>query len=47
MRHYWIYFARRLLQVAVVLLGISLITFLLTFLLPADPVRMIAGRSAT
>lgn len=29
------------------LLGISLITFLLAFLIPADPGRMIAGRSAT
>ncbi|MBD2463709.1 ABC transporter permease [Oscillatoria sp. FACHB-1407] len=47
MKCYLIYLSRRLLQVLFVLLGISLITFLLAFLIPADPVRMIAGRSAT
>jgi peptide/nickel transport system permease protein len=41
------YLAQRLLQAAGVLLGVSIITFLLAFLLPADPARMIAGRSAT
>ena len=41
------YLAKRLLQAAGVLLGVSLVTFLLAFLLPADPARMIAGRSAT
>jgi peptide/nickel transport system permease protein len=30
-----------------ILLGITLVTYLLLFLLPADPVRQIAGRSAT
>ncbi|BAS26383.1 ABC transporter permease [Limnochorda pilosa] len=30
-----------------VLLGVTVITFLLLYLLPADPARMIAGRSAT
>ncbi|TIR32304.1 MAG: ABC transporter permease [Mesorhizobium sp.] len=30
-----------------ILLGVSLITFALLYLLPADPVRQIAGRSAT
>jgi len=30
-----------------ILLGVSLITFLLLYVLPADPVRQIAGRSAT
>jgi peptide/nickel transport system permease protein len=38
---------RRLLQAAFILLGISLITFFLLYVLPADPVRQIAGRSAT
>lgn len=41
------YLLRRLLQSVVILLGITLITFALLFLLPADPARMIAGRSAT
>lgn len=38
---------RRLLQSALILLGVSFITFFLLFVLPADPVRQIAGRSAT
>jgi len=41
------YLGRRLIQSALILLGISLITFALLYLLPADPVRQIAGRSAT
>jgi len=41
------YLAKRVLQAVGVLLGVSVITFLLAFLLPADPARMIAGRSAT
>jgi peptide/nickel transport system permease protein len=41
------YLARRLLQSALILIGITLVTFLLLYLLPADPARMIAGRSAT
>ena len=41
------YVLRRLLQAVVILLGVSLLTFLLLFALPADPARMIAGRSAT
>lgn len=39
--------ARRLIQSALILLGVSFITFALLYLLPADPVRQIAGRSAT
>ena len=42
-----LYLARRLLLAVLVLLGVSIITFLLLYLLPADPARMIAGRSAT
>jgi peptide/nickel transport system permease protein len=38
---------RRLLQSALILLGISFVTFVLLYVLPADPVRQIAGRSAT
>jgi len=41
------FLANRLFQSALILLGISIITFGLTFLIPADPVRMIAGRSAS
>lgn len=38
---------RRLIQAALILLGVSFITFFLLYVLPADPVRQIAGRSAT
>ena len=38
---------RRLLQAIPVLLGISIITFVLIYYLPADPARMYAGPSAT
>jgi len=41
------YIARRLIMSALILLGVSFITFALLYLLPADPVRQIAGRSAT
>ncbi|RUY02155.1 ABC transporter permease, partial [Mesorhizobium sp. M7A.F.Ca.US.005.03.2.1] len=41
------YLGRRLIQSLLILLGVSLITFALLYLLPADPVRQIAGRSAT
>jgi peptide/nickel transport system permease protein len=41
------YLARRLVQTALILLGITLVTFVLLYILPADPARQIAGRSAT
>ena len=41
------YLAGRLLQSLLILLGVAAITFLLLFLVPADPARIIAGRSAT
>lgn len=41
------YLTRRLVQSALILLGVSFITFLLLYVLPADPVRQIAGRAAT
>ncbi|MFZ1468014.1 MAG: ABC transporter permease [Paracoccaceae bacterium] len=41
------YLLRRLVQSALILLGVSFITFVLLYVLPADPVRQIAGRSAT
>ena len=41
------YLLRRLIQSALILLGVSFITFVLLFVLPADPVRQIAGRAAS
>lgn len=41
------YLLRRLIQSALIMLGVSFITFFLLYVLPADPVRQIAGRSAT
>lgn len=38
---------RRILDSLLILLGITIVTFLLLYLLPADPARQIAGRSAT
>ncbi len=41
------YLVLRLAQALLVLAGITLLTFLLTYAVPADPARMIAGPSAT
>ncbi|UEM24838.1 ABC transporter permease (plasmid) [Skermanella mucosa] len=41
------YLARRVVQAVLILLGVTFITFILLYLLPADPARQIAGRSAT
>lgn len=41
------YVLRRILQAVLILLGVSLVTFVLLYLVPADPARQIAGRSAT
>lgn len=41
------YLFRRIVQAVLILLGVSFITFVLLYVLPADPVRQIAGRSAT
>lgn len=41
------YLSRRLAASLAILVGITIVTFGLTFLIPADPVRMIAGRNAT
>ena len=38
---------RRLIASVLILVGVTFITFLLLYVLPADPVRQIAGRSAT
>ena len=42
-----LYVARRLLQMVPVLIGVSILTFALTNLLPGDPARTAAGRLAT
>ena len=41
------YLARRIIETVLILLGITLVTFILLYLVPADPARQIAGRSAT
>ena len=41
------FLAKRLGQAVAILLGVTVVTFVLSFLMPADPVRMLAGRSAT
>jgi peptide/nickel transport system permease protein len=41
------YLARRFLASALILIGVTMVTFALAFLMPADPVRQIAGRNAT
>ncbi|TDE37931.1 ABC transporter permease [Antarcticimicrobium sediminis] len=41
------YLVRRLFESALILIGITLVTFVLLYLVPADPARQIAGRSAT
>ena len=41
------FITKRLIQSCLILLGVSFITFALLYLFPADPVRQIAGRSAT
>jgi peptide/nickel transport system permease protein len=43
----WAYLIRRIGESLLILLGISLVTFVLLYLVPADPARQIAGRSAT
>ncbi|MGH1483627.1 MAG: ABC transporter permease [Geminicoccales bacterium] len=42
-----LYFAKRIGQAIFILIGITLVTYILLYLVPADPVRQIAGRSAT
>src|SRR5260370_631230 len=41
------YVARRLIQSVFILIGVSLVTFVLLYIVPADPARQIAGRSAS
>lgn len=42
-----LYALKRLVQSLLILVGVTFITFLLLYILPADPARQIAGRSAT
>jgi peptide/nickel transport system permease protein len=42
-----VYLIKRLAASLLILLGVSVVTFGLTFMIPADPVAMIAGRNAT
>jgi peptide/nickel transport system permease protein len=41
------YLARRIGAALIILLGVSVVTFGLTFMIPADPVALIAGRNST
>lgn len=41
------YLCKRLVASLLILLGVSVVTFGLTFMIPADPVAMIAGRNST
>ena len=41
------YIIRRLLWAVALFIGVTLITYVLFFLLPADPARLAAGKSAT
>jgi peptide/nickel transport system permease protein len=41
------YIIRRLLQLVVVLIGVTLITFMMLKLVPGDPARALAGKNAT
>src|SRR5436853_346050 len=42
-----VYVVRRLLLAAGVVVGVSLVTFILAYLVPADPARVYAGSNAT
>lgn len=41
------YIVRRLLQLVVVLFGVTIITFIIVFVIPGDPARSMAGKRAT
>lgn len=45
--HYLTFIGRRLLHIVPVLIGISLVSFLLVMLVPGDPVRLVLGPRAT
>jgi peptide/nickel transport system permease protein len=41
------YVVRRLFQLVIVLIGVSIITFVIMFAIPGDPARQLAGKNAT
>jgi len=41
------YIGRRMIQLVMVLIGVSIITFLIMFLIPGDPAQMLSGHNAT
>lgn len=41
------YIVRRLFQLVIVLVGVTIITFLIMFAIPGDPARQLAGKNAT
>jgi len=41
------YIVRRLFQLFIVLFGVSIITFMMLYVIPGDPARMLAGKNAT
>jgi peptide/nickel transport system permease protein len=41
------YIVRRLFQLILVLFGVSIITFIMLYVIPGDPARMLAGKNAT
>jgi peptide/nickel transport system permease protein len=41
------YIIRRLLQLVLVLVGVTVVTFLIMFLIPGDPAQLLAGKDAT
>ncbi|HWE60880.1 MAG TPA: ABC transporter permease [Chloroflexota bacterium] len=43
----WAYIVRRLLLAVLVIFGVSIITFILAYLVPADPARVYAGSNAS
>lgn len=41
------YIIRRLIQLVIVLIGVTVITFLIMFAIPGDPAQLVAGKNAT
>ena len=41
------YVVRRLIQLVIVLVGVTIITFLIMFAIPGDPAQLVAGKNAT
>jgi peptide/nickel transport system permease protein len=43
----WAYLSRRLVATFAILIGITMVTYCLTYIVPADPIRQMLGRNAT